>query len=308
MTKNFDTNEHIIFECIVGSKAYGTDTPDSDTDIKGVCIPPPRVLHSLFHKFEQKEDADQDRVIYSLAKFMSLAGKCNPTLLALLFVEEPLWITNTKYFTEIRSRRDLFLSSKYIKNSFSGYAISQLKRMKTHVRWMEKAPTKPEPEEFGVSHSLLIGRDEIGAYDWLEGDGVKFSHDVQDLMMRIKRYRHALHEWKNYEKWRDNRNEKRAKLELDHGYDTKHAYHLVRLARLGEELLKTGHMTISNRSDVQDFIDIRNGLWSYERLLEFAEGIDGRLSDLEEKSLLPKTPQFGKIEELYVDIIDWYNE
>ena len=31
---------HIIFECISGSRAYGLDTPTSDTDIRGVFILP----------------------------------------------------------------------------------------------------------------------------------------------------------------------------------------------------------------------------------------------------------------------------
>ena len=33
----------IIYECISGSKAYGLDIPESDTDIKGVFIIPTEI-------------------------------------------------------------------------------------------------------------------------------------------------------------------------------------------------------------------------------------------------------------------------
>jgi predicted nucleotidyltransferase len=37
----------IILECISGSKAYGLDTPSSDTDIKGVFILPKEEYYGL---------------------------------------------------------------------------------------------------------------------------------------------------------------------------------------------------------------------------------------------------------------------
>ena len=33
-------NKNLIYKTIVGSKAYGIDTPESDTDIKGITIAP----------------------------------------------------------------------------------------------------------------------------------------------------------------------------------------------------------------------------------------------------------------------------
>jgi len=37
----------IILECISGSKAYGLDTPQSDTDIRGVFILPQEDIYGL---------------------------------------------------------------------------------------------------------------------------------------------------------------------------------------------------------------------------------------------------------------------
>ena len=42
-------SDAILFEAISGSKAYGLDTPASDTDIKGVFVAPREMFLSLIH-------------------------------------------------------------------------------------------------------------------------------------------------------------------------------------------------------------------------------------------------------------------
>ena len=48
----------LLFECISGSKAYGLDTPESDTDIKGVFVLPKKRFYGL--EFSQ---AEKDRIL-----------------------------------------------------------------------------------------------------------------------------------------------------------------------------------------------------------------------------------------------------
>jgi len=40
-----------IFATVHGSQAYGTNTPESDIDIKGLSVPPKRVLLWLYEEF-----------------------------------------------------------------------------------------------------------------------------------------------------------------------------------------------------------------------------------------------------------------
>jgi len=70
----------------------------------------------------------------------------------------------------------------------------------------------------------------------------------------------------NYWTWKNNRNEARAELEYDHGYDTKHAMHLVRLMRMGKEALTEGKITVK-RPDAEELLYIRSGGWTYDELL-----------------------------------------
>ena len=73
----FDVEGNRIFEAIVGSRLYGTQTPESDYDYRGVCIPPMKVLLDPFSGFEQQDKGfkEEDRTIYNLSKFFKICIK-----------------------------------------------------------------------------------------------------------------------------------------------------------------------------------------------------------------------------------------
>ena len=107
-------------------------------------------------------------------------------------------------------------------------------------------------------------------------------------------YNTALDDWKNYWNWKDNRNEKRSALEEEHGYDTKHGAHCVRLMRMGLEALQTGQINVK-RKDAAELLAIRNGAWAYEEMVEYAEHLDNEIRNVwYHKTALPKTPDIKK--------------
>ena len=69
-----------------GSHAYGTNTPSSDEDFKGIAIPPQNYFFGSLHRFEQAElkAPDPDAVIYDIRKFFMLAADCNPNIIEVL--------------------------------------------------------------------------------------------------------------------------------------------------------------------------------------------------------------------------------
>ena len=111
-------------------------------------------------------------------------------------------------------------------------------------------------------------------------------------------YRQAKEVWQNYWNWKKNRNEKRSELEEQFGYDTKHAMHLVRLLRMGEEILTDGVVNVA-RPDAEELLDIRNGAWTYEEIVQYAEHTDHNIREvLYKTSSLPKAPDLqlaGKV-------------
>ena len=52
----FDLEQFVIYRCIVGSRAYGLDHDDSDTDRRGIYLAPADLQWSLFSAPEQFED------------------------------------------------------------------------------------------------------------------------------------------------------------------------------------------------------------------------------------------------------------
>jgi predicted nucleotidyltransferase len=89
----------------------------------------------------------------------------------------------------------------------------------------------------------------------------------------------AKDQWKNYWTWKNNRNEKRSELEEQFGYDTKHAMHLVRLLRMGVEILRDGDVIVK-RPDAQELLDIRSGAWEYDELVKYAEDMDKQVREV----------------------------
>lgn len=84
--------------------------------------------------------------------------------------------------------------------------------------------------------------------------------------------------------------------------DTKHAMHLVRLLRMGREILEDGVVNVK-RPDAEELLAIRNGAWTYEQLEEFANKKDLSFQTLYDKSPLPKTPDYKKVEDLTINLI-----
>ena len=81
--KEVKKNGWLLFESISGSRAYGLDTPLSDTDLRGVFILPKDQFYSLNY-VDQVANETNDIVYYELKKFIELLAKNNPNILELL--------------------------------------------------------------------------------------------------------------------------------------------------------------------------------------------------------------------------------
>lgn len=104
-----------------------------------------------------------------------------------------------------------------------------------------------------------------------------------------------------YVTWMAERNPTRHETELKFGYDTKHAMHLVRLLRMGLEILRDGWLTVK-RPDAQELLDIRKGEWQYSDLIEYAEHMIDTIDEEAMRSDLPETPDIKFIDKLVIEI------
>lgn len=331
-----------------GSHAFGLNTPTSDLDLKGVAVPPRECFLGFSHVFQQAEHHDPDVVIYDIRKFCNLAADCNPSIIEVLWCDESDYQIMTPAGRRLVDARDLFLSKK-ARHTFSGYAMSQLKRINLHQKWLRSPPkAKPLRADYGLPECTVVSADQLAAAQsaidkklatWNLADmsgidpagriaissamaealaeigvaagdewkaaarSIGYSDNFLLLLGKEREYKSRMAEWDSYQNWIKTRNPKRAALETVHGYDTKHAMHLVRLMRMCREILETGNVVVK-RPDREELLAIRNGAWAYERLVEWAASEDKALADVYAKSSLRHSPDRGALDRLCVSIVE----
>ncbi|HZA52405.1 MAG TPA: nucleotidyltransferase domain-containing protein [Myxococcaceae bacterium] len=364
----FPLERHTIFLTLAGSQAHGTARDGSDVDLRGVCVAPLPVRLSLFSAFEQYEGplsaeltaavvrrleaTKTECAIFDVAKFLGLCAAANPNALEILFADERDWVFETPAWRQVHSERRHFLTKK-VQQTFLGYAMAQLKKIKTHRSWLLNPPkTKPAREDFGLpaaggtlSHddqnrieqsiaerirSYGIGniempkptriavqerldtfyRDVLSASDEdieerkraVATHALSLPPDVVAALNAEKKYRAAMKHWESYQTWKSERNPARAELEREHGYDTKHAMHLVRLMRMGLEVLERGELLV-RRHDAAELIAIRDGALPFDGLLATAARLEADMQSAAARTTLPDDVDHEQVDRLALQLM-----
>ncbi len=123
--------DHVIYRCVVGSKAYGLDDAASDEDRRGVYLPPADMQWSLYGVPEQLENPESEECYWELQKFLTLALKANPNILECLYT--PLVEKVTPLAKELLAMRSAFLS-RLVYQTYNGYVMSQFKKLEGDLR------------------------------------------------------------------------------------------------------------------------------------------------------------------------------
>ena len=123
--------DYVIFRCIVGSRAFGLDNEESDTDLRGIYLPPADLHWSLYGIPEQLENHDNQECYWELQKFLLLALKANPNILECLYT--PKILLATPLAEKLLSQKEIFLS-RLVYQTYNGYVMSQFKKMEQDLR------------------------------------------------------------------------------------------------------------------------------------------------------------------------------
>ena len=378
-------NEHTIYVTLHGSQAYGLANQFSDTDMKGICVPPREVEYHLYHRFEQAENDKNletrlehlknpknpkfESTIYSLRKFFLLAAEVNPNIIELLWTDPKDHFVKHPLMEEILSHRDKFLSNK-ARYTFAGYAMAQAKKIERHRKWIERGEVVfPNREDFGLPSVQPKGTDEIAGFikakveqwnlnqfpldemlrselkttiwelitnvterevsvaNWPDvyAEGVihqlKNEFNLKDEVVQFinaeRAYAKAKQVYDSWISWKKERNPERRKLEEKCGYDSKHASHLVRLMRMGYEILSSGKVIVNRVGiDADELLAVKNGEWSFDQVMEFKEDMESKLTDeyARQKQLiadglptpLPRDVDKDKLNDLYHELYEKY--
>ena len=180
--------KYIIYRCLVGSQAYGLSVDESDTDRRGIYLPPANAHWSLPGVPEQLESSPTEETYWELEKFVRLALKANPNVLECLYT--PLVTYATPLAEELRTLRGAFLS-KLVYQTYNGYVMSQFKKMRKSlersgdIRW---------------KHAMHLIRLLISGITILEKEEVPVG--IGDLRAQLLTIKQGEMTWEEVDAWR----------------------------------------------------------------------------------------------------------
>jgi hypothetical protein len=303
-----------ILEITSGSHLYGTTTPESDEDFMGIFMPPAEYVLGLnsvkevdlgiVSKLESGKNSKDavDRKLYEFRKFCQLAMANNPNIIEMLFVDDK----NIKFINPIGKRlldmKHLF-PSKVSAKKFIGYAHSQRHKMivkRDHFNELTEGYKILSDLEDKLTMGQAYDRHQFSsAYQVSilvkkqQGAHIHIGDICFEPGIYVKKARKKLKE-------RLDKVTNRSELVLNMGYDVKFGGHLIRLLTEGITLLETGALTFPLHN-AQELLDIRNGSWTIEELLEYSEDLESQLDRLLANSSLPATADYNKIEQFVIE-------
>ncbi len=340
-----EENEHTILRVVSGSVAYGLNTSNSDTDVRGVFIQPHKQFYSLSFE-EQLNDAKNDIVYYELRKLFDLLLRNNPNMLELLAVPDDCILY--KHAIVNRLKPEIFLS-KLCYKSFAGYAQMQLQK----ARGLNKKIVNPmEKERKGLLDFCWLGHGQgsMPLKEWLQakminevdcgcvaidhmkncyhlfvGDGYKGITDKDDVQIvlsstekttipvvtfycNIEGFQKYCVDYNDYWKWVSNRNQDRYENTVRHGkqYDAKNMMHTFRLLYTAMDIAKEASIVV-RRKERKQLLEIRSGLYEYDDLVKRANDTLAEVKVAFEKSTLPDALDKDLANDLLVEIRKtWY--
>lgn len=307
--------DKLIFLTLGGSYAYGTNVKkenhQSDIDLRGIRLNPINEILSMKYDDKPFENRDLDVVIYPLKQIINLLSKCNPNTIELLGTKEEHIFLLSKEGKLLRDNSHLFLSQNAY-YAFGGYATAQLRRL-------ENALSRGEyPQEKKEEHILKILKHKIASFTErfapLCNNKFKLYTDKSDkagynkeIFMDINLQKYPLRDFNGaYSELRqivsdfDKLNHRNSKKDEEHLL--KHAMHLIRLLKMGTEILEGKGINTYRAEDNHFLLDIRNGKYTYDEIFEISSKLEKDFEYAKENTCLPKQVDINKIDELTIEI------
>jgi len=320
-----------------GSVAHGmfVDPEDvngiDDVDLIGITIPSQRYYLGLSQwgsrGTKEYRNGIWDGVYYEIKKLVSMLLEGNPNVLSLLWVKPEHRLFVSPVGEMLYEFRNLFVG-KHVFNAFAGYANAQLLKMTSRdpselreylavtaelkyrgAHPNHKGEVFPRPYElpFGDldqaidsgDHECMVAANESTIRRLGSNEAVNvYNTSTEKLMARLR----------HYQKKGENigyMGEKRKRMVVELGYDSKNASHCIRLLRMCSQFLQTGSMTVyrPDAGDDQELLRIKRGEWTLERVKEHAEHLFQQARDARDHSPLPDEPDRERVEYKLIQMI-----
>jgi hypothetical protein len=311
-----------IIEIKFGSHLYGTDTPLSDVDFKGIYLPTAReiVLERVKRnistsrpkrEFEKNTKDDVDSEIFSLAEYLRLLCDGQTVGLDMLFAPDNFQVFKGKeyhLFQTIYDNKDKLLSKGIL--SFIGYARKQAS--KYGIKGSRVRAVKDTIEFLNTFDATILLRElPLAAFIARGDEFIRYAegHDPNGATITYFEVCGRKFQLTNSVKYSlavlnkiYNEYGHRAKLAQENdGIDWKALSHAVRVNFEGQELLRTGFITFPcpNR---QLLLDIKTGKMPYKEVEAIIETGLQELEAAQVNSLLREKPDVQWVDDFLYDV------
>lgn len=307
-------NDNIMLLTLGGSIAYGTNIETSeyisDIDLRGVRLNSKEELLTMNCDDKPYEERNLDVVIYPLKQMITLLSKCNPNVIELLGTKDEHILKLSKEGKLIRDNVDLFLT-KQAQFSFAGYATAQLRRLENALARGEYPQAKKEEHILkSLNTKMSTFKERFNSYDeniniYL-GESNKTGFDkeiIMDLSLNkfpVRDFKTMYEEMasiiKDFDKL-NHRNSKKDEIHL-----LKHAMHLIRIFKMGIEILEGKGVNTYREHDRDFLLDIRNGKYTYDEIFGIVNNLEKDFEYAIQNTSLPDRVDSKKIKDLTMEI------
>lgn len=250
--------KNTIVEMVFGSHLYGTSSPSSDKDFKGVYVP--SITDMMLSRFpksynqntkqnssEKNTSEDTDKEVYSLHYFLELAKKGETVALDMLHAPSSAWLLSTWQWEYLVNRRSMFYTKNlsslvgYARKQAAKYGVkgSRLAEAKAVLACLRQNGFRMPPDALRVQELLpyLPTGEHCGLR---KSEGVEF-YEVCGKKMTLNA--HASHYIPMMEKFVEEYGARAKQAESNAGVDWKAVSHAFRAAYQVKGILKDGDFT-----------------------------------------------------------------
>lgn len=289
-----------------GSRAYGTQLPTSDIDIRGIYMNPLGELIGTKKDSETKEIDGEDTVLYSVKKMFHLLSQCNPNTIEILGLRPQDYLYVTKEGQMILDNKSLFLSKRAV-FTFGQYAKAQLNRLVNKAGRAKEEIVQNEARSLRKMRDANWSQSGVGIEESLDGNifvQINNTFEINEFC-RFAADIQTVHS--------DYKSSVRNNKAIEHGKLAKHMMHLMRLYMMGIDILEKGEI-VTYRYKEHDFLmSIRNGEFlekdgktptkDFEKYLTSYQNLFDRAA---ENSKLPERADEDKLNKLMMDVVRTY--
>jgi hypothetical protein len=324
---------NLIMKAVAGSHLYGTDTPASDRDWKGVALPtweqvalgqiPKQMAHLSTNSSSSKNSAeDVDVEIFSIHEFIKLALQGQTVAFDMLHTPVEYQTVRSQIWDDLIANRHHFYSRNI--HAFIGYARGQatkygvkgsrLNDAKAVMEWLiEQTLTKHHSarilecdlKTFPVGEHI---RWHVGAYVPVlppqENDVRQFSGtDMVEVCSRKILLNSSLgYAYDMVKIWHDSYGERAKKAATDGGVDWKAISHAFRVTYEAKELFEIGTITFP-RPERAFLLNIKLGKMRYDHIGPMLDDLIDEVEKLRDTTLLPVSPNKEFWDEWLINVI-----